>query len=214
MHSSQQSLESLSIQTDNTIRKLGTQQQTNDKPEISRIMTISRKITEMITEDKATNCVEKQRRPYIKNQLSDFQSETHKVHVDQLKICTSPSLSRKAVDHKQKNKSTVVPNKYARQQKFIRKKQVCLRPPWISPNENRPMNNYSMKKSINRTAIPLKQLRDPCRVLDLYTQFKRIHCKPYQCVCTRLPSNCDIASCSFMKNAHVCDVYLMQNNKI
>jgi hypothetical protein len=172
-------------------------------------MTIPRK---MIDNDSIS--VKKQKRHYIKNQLSDLQSKTHKVHVDQLMIGSSPPASTNPINCKHKNKFAVVPIKHTRRQKLIRKNEICIRPPWISPNENRLANNYPIHKPINRTSVPLKQLRDPCQILDLYTRFKRIHCKPYECVCTPLPPYCDISPCSFIKNAQIHNVYSMQNNKI
>jgi hypothetical protein len=177
-------------------------------------MSIPRKIIDNIIELNDLSFVKKQKRHYIKNQLSDFQSEPHQIHADKLRIGSSSPILTNLTDYKQKNKLAVIPIKCARRQKLIRKKQTCIRPPWVSPNENRPKNNHPINKPINRTSPSFKQLRDPCQILELYTRFKRIHCKPYECVCTPLPPCCDISSCSFIKKAHLCNVYLMQNNKI
>lgn len=177
-------------------------------------MTIPQKRIDNIIEENDSSFVKNQRRHYIKNQLSDLQSETYKIDTDKLTLDSSSPILTNPIKCKQKNKLAVVSTKYTRRQKFIRKKQICIRPSWISPNENRLTNSYPINKPINRTSLPLKQLRDPCQILELYTRFKRIHCKPYECVCIPLPSCCDKPSCSFIKTAHICNVYLMQNDKI
>jgi len=140
-------------------------------------MTIPQKRIDNITEENDSSFVKNQQRYYIKNQLSDFQSETYKIDTDKLTLDSSSPILKNPIKYKQKNKLAVVPTKYTRRQKLIR-----TRPSWISPNENRIKNSYPINKPINRTSLPLKQLRDPCQILELYTRFKRIHSKPYECV--------------------------------
>ncbi len=204
----------LSIQTDGTFQQFNVQNESDDKLKISRIMSISRKSIDNTNEDKDHDSLKKQRRHYVMNQLSDFQSDTHIVHANKIKVDSSAPFLTNTIKCKKKNKLAVVLSKSSCQQKLIHKKQICIRPAWVSPNKNPTTNSDVINKPINRMSFSLKQLRDPCQVLELYTRFKRIDCVPNECVCRPLPPCCDISSYSFIKNAQICSVYLMHNNKI
>jgi hypothetical protein len=195
--------EPLSTQTGSTILQSNVQNHSDDKLKITRIMSISRKTINQTTENKDSNSQQEHKRHYVMNQLSDFQSKTHMMHTGNLTIDSSSPISTNPINCKHKNNLSVVQSKFTRHQKRVRKNQICSRPSWVSSYKN-PTTN----KPIKQTSFSLKQLRDPCQVLQLYTQFKRTNCIPYECVCAPLPPCCDISSCSFIKNAHICNMYL------
>ncbi|CAF0976342.1 unnamed protein product [Rotaria sordida] len=209
LHLLYRSSESKAIQVDNTIQQFDQQEQSNDKFNILPLMKISGTPIDHTNEDKDSRYLKKEKRYNILNQISNFQSEIHNTHVNKSIIDSSSSILANTKDYKQKNKLSIVSAKGVRRKKRIRKKQICIQPSWISPNENPSTYNYLFNKSTKQTSLSLKPLRDPCEVLEFNTQFKHIHCKPYQCICTPLPSCLDISSCSFIENAHMCNIYLM-----
>ena len=210
--SSRYSSSLLSIQADSAFQQFNVQNESDDKLKISRIMSISRKSTDNTNEDKDHGPLKKHRRHYVMNQLSDFQSDI--IHANKIKVDSSAPFLPNTIKCKKKNKLAVVLSKSSHRQKLIHKKQICIRPAWVSPNKNPTTNSDVINRPINRMPFSLKQLRDPCQVLELYTRFKRIDCISNECVCRPLPSCCDISSYSFIKNAQICSVYLMHNNKI
>ena len=177
-------------------------------------MAISPKTIDNIIGDKDLNSPKNQKKHYIINQMSDLQSKIYNIHTDKPTIGSSSSILANSTACKEKNKLEVTSRKRIHRQKAIRKNRLSIRPPWVSTYENPARNNYPVNKPIKRTSLPLKQLDDPCQVLELYTQLKRIHCKPYDCVCTPLVPCSDLLSSSFMKHAHICNMYLMPNDKI
>ncbi len=169
------SSEPLSIQLDSKTQESDQQKKSTEKLKISRIMTVPRKTIDNIIPDNDSNSVHQQKKYYVKNQFSDVQ-------LDKLPIDTSPPKAKKFLKYKRKNKLPVVSKKCAR------------RPSWVSPTTN----SYPFKKSLNQTSLSFQQLRNPCQILEVYTQFKRINCKPYSCISTPLPP------CLYIKNAHIC----------
>ncbi|CAF1288575.1 unnamed protein product [Adineta steineri] len=118
----------------------------------------------------------------IQDKKSNPLNQISYLHAD-----SSFSIQANSTPCKRTNKSSVI------RKKRIHKNQIYFRPPWVSTYTNSPT-----KKPRNRSS--LKQLKDPCQVLDVYTQLKRIDCTS---ICNPLPS------CSFMRNADIRNVYLM-----
>jgi hypothetical protein len=141
-------------------------------------MSISRKSVR--NEDSSS--LNKQKRHYQIKQLSDAVASN--IRAD--KLTSLPLVNP------DDNKLSAIKTKYTRRKKLRRKNQIRIRPPWVSSYENPPTNNYSLHKPIQRTSLSVEPLNDPCQILEVYTQFKRIQCKPYECICTPLPSCFDI----------------------
>ncbi|CAF4088712.1 unnamed protein product, partial [Rotaria sp. Silwood2] len=186
LHLSRHSSELKPIQVDNTIQQVNQQQQFNDKINILPLMKISGAPIDNTNEDQNLSYLKKQKKHNILNQISNFQSKTHNMHVNKPMISSSSSILANTKDYKQKNKLAIVSTKSVRRKKHVRKKQICMQPSWIYPNGNSSKYNYLFNKSIKQASFSLKPLRDPCEVLELNTQFKHIHCKPYECICTSL----------------------------
>jgi hypothetical protein len=128
-------------------------------------MTIPRKTIDDLIPDNDSSSIHQQKKYYVKNQFSDVQ-------LDKLSLDTSSPKPKKRLKRNQKTKLAVISTKCARRQKLIR-------PSWISPTTT----TYPFKRSFS-----FQQLRDPCQILEVYTRFKRIHCKPYRYICTPPPS--------------------------
>ena len=142
------------------------------------------------------------------NPIPKFQFRTSVMHDNQVTIGSSFSLRKNPTGYK----LTTDSKKCISRKKYLRRKQIHIRPPWISSIENSAKNNY---KSIKRTSLSCKQRRDPCQILESYTRFKRIiYCKSVESIYVLLSQDLDISSNSFIRNTHICNVDLIDNDKI
>ncbi|CAF0915809.1 unnamed protein product [Rotaria sp. Silwood1] len=209
LHLSHHSSELKFIQMNNTIQRFDQQKQSSDKINALPVMKISGTLIDNINEDKDLSYLKRQKRYKILNPISNFQSNIHNVHVRKLMINLSSSILTNIKNDKQKNKRAMASTKGVRRKKRIRRKQIRIQSSWISTNENPSIYNYLFNKSIKRTSISLKPLKNPCEVLELDTKFKHTHCEPYQCICTPLPPCLDISSHSLIENSQMCNIYLI-----
>lgn len=140
--------------------------------ELSPIMSISRQTTDNLIETNEFSSTDKQKKYYVKNLYSDVQA-------DRLSLNSSSPLLRKPTKHKQKSPLVILPMQSTHRTTFIQ-------PRWVSINTTPIRTTRLFKKPFHRNTFSFVQLKDPCQLLEVYTQFQRINCKPYACICTSL----------------------------
>ena len=157
--------ESLSIRSDGTQPESIEDKQITEDLEISPIMSISRQTTDNLIETNEFTSTQKQKKYYVKNLYSDVQA-------DRLSINSSSVLLRKSTKRKRKSAVVVLRMRSTHQANFIQPPRISVHP---APTH-----------TIRSFQRPFGQLKDPCQILEVYTQFKRINCKPYTCICMPL----------------------------
>ena len=151
----------ISIESASTVIESAKNKHSIEDLDISPIMTIIRQTTDNLTETDQSISRQKQTKYYVKNLYFDVQS-------DRLSINTSSRLLRKPIRRKKKPALYLLPMHSSRRTTFIH-------PPSISTNTSLP-----------RATHRFLQLKDPCQIFEVHTQFQRINCQPYACLCTPL----------------------------